>query len=123
MADLGAATSFLGGLPEDQKRAFKGLLTYLLNNWRVGLPGHLKRAENMQWVQLDFITSATASQEFSVAHGLNVAPRVAFPCLDLTSSGTQMVPLYTTRPADTKRVYLRSSSTSAAGTVFVEARG
>lgn len=123
MADLGAATSFLGGLPEDQKRAFKGLLTYLLNNWRVGLPGHMKRAENMQWIELDGITSTTVNQEFSITHGMNVAPRVAFPCLDLTSSGTQMVNLRTTRAADSKRVYLSSPTAGAPFTLFVEARG
>lgn len=123
MADVGAAKSYLGGLPQDQKLAFTNLLTYLLNNWRVGLPGHLKRAENLQWVQLDFTTSTTANQEFSIAHGLNIAPRVAFPCLDLTSSGTNLLTLKTTRPADSRRVYLSCGSTNVAGTLFVEARG
>jgi len=88
----------------------------------VGLPGHQKPAENLSWLQLDFTTSTTANTEFSVAHGLANAPRVAFPCIDLTSSGTQMVTLKTTRAADAHRVYLASSSTNAAGTLFVESR-
>lgn len=123
MSDIGVVKSYLGGLPADMKLAFTNVFTYILNNGRVGLPGHLKRAENLMWIQLDFVTSTAANQEFTVAHGLGTPPRVAFPCLDLTSSGTQLVNLRTTRPADRSRVYLASPSTNAFGTIFVEARG
>jgi hypothetical protein len=122
MADIGALRSFLGGLPSDVKKAVGDAFTYGFKNIRVGLPGHQKPAENLSWLQLDFVTSTTANQEFSIAHGLASAPRVAFPCLDLTSSGTQMVTLRTTRAADSRRVYLASSSTNASGTLFVESR-
>lgn len=122
MADLGALRSFFGGLPSDLKLSLSNFTNYAFRNLRVGLPGHLKPAENMSWVQLDGVTSSVASQVFSIAHGLGSAPRVAFPCLDLTSSGTQMVPLVSDRVADATRVYLRSTSTSAAFTMFVETR-
>jgi hypothetical protein len=122
MADIGALRAFLGGLQGEVKKAVGDAFTYGFKNIRVGLPGHQKPAETLSWLQLDFTTSTTANQEFSVAHGLASAPRVAFPCLDLTSSGTQLVTLRTTRAADSRRVYLASSSTNAAGTIFVESR-
>ena len=122
MADVGALRSFVANLQSEVKKSVGDAFAYGFKNIRVGLPGHQKPAENLSWLQLDFTTSTTANQEFSVAHGLASAPRVAFPCLDLTSSGTQLVTLRTTRPADSKRVYLASSSTNAAGTIFVESR-
>jgi hypothetical protein len=117
MADIGGVKSFLGGLEADTKKALEGAFTYVLNNLRVGLPGHQKRGDNLQWIQLDGVTSSVANQEFSIAHGF------AFPCLDLTSSGTQLVNVTNARVADNRRVYLRSASTSAAFTIFIEARG
>lgn len=122
MADLGYTRSFLGGLDEKQKRAFTQLFDYLLKSWRVGLPGHQKMAQNMAWVQLDATTPSTANQEFAIAHGLGTAPRVLFPCLDLTTADTQMIPLTNSRAADGSYVYLKSSSTSAAFTIFAESR-
>lgn len=122
MSDIGALRSFFGSLPSESKKAMENFVTYAFKNIRVGLPGHQKPAENLSWVQLDGVTSTTANQEFSIAHGLANAPRVAFPCLDLTSSGTQLVTLRTTRPSDSKRVYLSSPSTNAAFTIFAESR-
>ena len=76
----------------------------------------------MAWVQVDGVTSSVADTEVAVVHNLGSAPRVAFPCLDLGTVGAQMVPLKVTRAADTSRLYVSSSSTSAAFTIFVEAR-
>lgn len=114
---------YFGGVPATLKVAMDGFINYAFKNLRVGLPGHQKPAENFSWIELDFVTSTTAGQEFSIAHGLSSPPRVAFPCLDLTSSGTQLVRLRTTRAADAKRVYLSSPDTNAAATIFVESRG
>lgn len=122
MANSGYVLGKLRGLPENVRGIMTEVFTYVLPNIRVGLPGHQKPAENLAWIQLDGVTSSVASQEFTIAHGLAVAPRVAFPCLDLTSSGTQLVPLVCSRAADARRVYLRSTSTSAAFTCFVESR-
>ncbi len=123
MADIGAVKGFLGGFPQDQKLALTNVFTYILRNLRVGLPGHLKSAENLAWIEIDGTTSTTANQEFSIAlGGMTNPPRVAFPALDLTSSGTQMVQLKTTRAADKSRLYLSSPVVGAAFTLFVESR-
>ena len=122
MADLGALRGFFGGVPADLKLAMTNFVNYAFRNIRVGLPGHQKSAENLAWIQLDGTTSSVASQEFSIAHGSENAPRVAFPCLDLTSSGAQFIALTTARIADSRRVYLRSASTGVAFTIFVEKR-
>lgn len=122
MADIGFVRGYLGGLPDNVKKALTDVFTYVLPNIRVGLPGHQKPAENLAWIQLDGVTSTTANQEFTIAHGLTMPPRVIFPCVDMTSSGTQLVRLYTTRPADSKRLYLRSPEVNAAFTCFAESR-
>lgn len=122
MADLGLVRAYLGGLPQEQRRAFTSLFEYLLKNWRVGLPGHQGVAPNMAWVQLTSTTAVDAGVEFAVRHGLAVAPKVAFPALDLTSSGGQFVAVTVSRPADATYVYLRSTSTGVPFVLFVEQR-
>jgi len=122
MASIGYVRGLLGGLQSEMRRVFIVVFEHVLGNLRAGLPGHQKRAENFAWVQLDGTTHATAGTEFSIEHGIETAPRVAFPCLDLTKANAQMVPLVTARAADDRRVYLKSSSTGAAFTLFVEQR-
>ncbi len=122
MANPGYIKGLLGFLPSDSRRVFGVIFDYLLGNLRVGLPGHQKRAENLAWVQLDGTTPAVADTEFSIEHGIETAPRVLFPCVDLTTVGAKLIPLSVTRAADNRRVYLSNSSTSAAFTVFVEQR-
>jgi hypothetical protein len=122
VADKGYVRAILGPLEADQRQVLGSLFDYLLKNWRVGLPGHQKAADNMAWVQLNGTTASVANQEVAIAHGLSAAPRVLFPVLDLTTTGKALVPLTVTRAADASYVYLASSSTSAAFTVFVETR-
>lgn len=122
MSDLGYVNGLLAGLPQEQQAIWKQIFQHVLKQLRVGLPGHLKPAVNLAWVQVDGTTHATANTEFSIVHGLQEAPRVAFPCLDLTTANAQVVPLVTSRAADARRIYLTSSSTNAACTLFVEAR-
>lgn len=122
MADRGYVRAQLGGVESGLQVRLLTIFDYLLKNWRVGLPGHQNVAENMAWVQLNGVTSATANTEVPIAHGIGAAPRVAFPCVDLTTAGSKMVPLTVTRAADASYVYLSSPSTSAAFTVFVESR-
>lgn len=94
----------------------------MLGNLRWGLNGNAKRVENGQLYQFDATTPADSTTEFSVAHGLQNAPRLVLPVLDVTQTGNQFVTLTVTRPADSKRVYLRSTSTSAPITLFIESR-
>lgn len=122
MANIGFVRSFLGGLPEDQRRSFVSLFEYLIPNLRIGLPGHLKRAENMQWIQVNSTTHATANTELPIRHGLGVAPHVAFPALDLTTANNSLPVITTTRPADANYVYVKSASTGVPFVLFVEAR-
>ena len=122
MADRGYVRANLGAFEGAQKVGLQTIFDYLLKNWRVGLPGHQKAAENLAWVQVDGVTSSVANTEVAIVHGLGAAPRVAFPCVDLGTVGAQMVPLTVTRASDASRIYVSSSSTSAAFTLFVEAR-
>jgi hypothetical protein len=122
MADIGYVRGALGAFSGDQKSSLDTIFTYILSNLRFGLPDDTKRTENFQLYRRDATTPATANEEFSIAHGFANAPRVVFPVLDVTQTGNAFVPLMVARPADSKRIYLKSSSTSAPITVFLEAR-
>ena len=120
MADSSYVKSILGGLQADAKKALGEAFTYVLGNLRFGSVEHQTRATNFQAYWLAGTTSSNASQEFSIAHGLGRIPMVAFPVLPLDAVGAQVVPLQVSRAADGQRIYLKSSSTSAAVTVLVE---
>lgn len=78
------------------------------------------KAENFSWFKVSSTTHATANTEFSVLHGMDHAPTKLIPMLRLDSTGQQLVPLVCARVADAKRVYLKSSSTSAQFIAFLE---
>lgn len=90
---------------------------YLMDGWRLGSG---VRAENAQWYRISSTTHATANTEFSFLHGLSSPPQWIIPVVDLTQINSQLVPLQVSRAADNQRVYLKSSSTSAVFTVYVE---
>lgn len=119
MADIGGVKSFLGSLPAETKLALEQTFTYVLNNLSLGAVEHQTRATNLQAYYLTDTTPAVANTEFSIAHGLGYTPNVLLPVAGLTSVGAQIVPLTVSRAADQHRVYLKSSSTSAAIAVLV----
>ena len=113
----GYVNTLLNALPSEQKRVLVPAFEYVQDTWRLGSGA---RATNAQWYRLESTTAATANEEFSVEHGLGVAPYLLIPVLDLTAQGAQLVPLEVSRAADSKRVYLKSSSTGAVVTFYVE---
>ena len=118
MADIGAIKAELASFEGTQKSSLLNIFTYILNNLAFGAVEHQTRASNFQMYYLESTTAASTG-EFSIAHGLGSAPSVLLPVLPLNSVGAQVVPLQVTRAADDKRVYLKSSSTSAAFAVLV----
>lgn len=118
MADIGSVEAELGSLPVDHKKALVAAFRYVLNNlsWSRLDRG---RAQNCQVYYVSGTTSTGANTEFSIAHGLGSTPSYLIPVLPLDEVGGQIVPLQLSRAADDKRVYLKSSSTSAAITVLV----
>ena len=121
MADIGSVESEFGALPPDHKRALTAAFRYVLNNLSLGSVEHKTRATNFQAYYLTSTTSSSANTEFSIAHGLASTPHVLLPVLDLSAVGSQLVPLTVSRAADDNRIYLKSSSTSAAIAVLVGA--
>lgn len=120
MADIGLIESELGGVPPDLKRALVASFRYVLGNLSFGaISDERSRATNFQAYYLSGTTPAVAQTEFSIAHNLGSAPNVLFPVAALNQVGAQIVPLTIARAADAKRVYLKSSSTSAAFSVLV----
>ena len=119
MAAIGYIEQLLNRLPSEQRRPLVTAFQYLLDNLRFGLRGDRVRAENLQGYRFDAVTPAVADTEFSIAHGLGSAPYLVLPVLPL-EEGAQVVPLVVTRAPDAERVYLRSSSTHAAISIYVE---
>lgn len=120
MADIGAIKSFIGGLPSDIRLALEQAFTYVLkSNISLGVFEHQTPASNLKAFWLEGTTSSVANQEFTIAHGLESTPTYVIPVLSLNDVNTQIVPLTVSRAADGKRVYLKSSSTSAAIAVLV----
>lgn len=119
MADPGYIESQLGGMEPDIKKNLMSAFRYLLGNLTLGPVEHQRRATNLQAYFLNSTTPASANEEFSVAHGLGSTPNLIWPVAALNQVGAQIVPLQIARAADDKRIYLRSSSTSAVFTVLV----
>jgi hypothetical protein len=105
---------------EATRNAVTRAFEYVLDNMRLGVPEHQKRATNSQQYWLASTTAASTG-EFSVQHGLQTTPRYALAVLDLAQPGAKLVPLEVSRAADDRRVYLKSTSTGAPIVLLVEA--
>lgn len=122
MADVGYVRSQLGGIQDaTTKRILTNIFEHVLGNIRIGVPEHQTRAENLQ-AYFEESTTPASTGEFTFAHGLAAAPKLAIPVLDLNQPGAQLVPLEVTRSADSKRLYLKTSagSTSARFMLLIE---
>lgn len=108
-----------GAFSAPQQAALAQVFEYLCGNLRLGRCTSGTRAENFQMYALEGETASVADTEFSVAHGLGVAPFLVLPVLSL-EEGAQLVPLTVTRAPDAERIYLSSSVTSAPFRVLVE---
>lgn len=120
MADASYVKSLFGGVAADVKKAADAAFTYVLANLKLGPFNDGRRSLNFQWYWFSGTTAANAGDEFSIAHGMGRIPMAILPVLPLDQVGTQIVPLRVSRAADANRIYLTSSSTSAAFAVLVE---
>ena len=120
MASKGYINSLLNQLDTSIKRVLSPAFEHVLDSLRFGSVTDQTRAENFQAYFFSATTPSTASTEFSIAHRLNQTPRNLIPILPLDDTTAQIVPLKCSRVADGQRIYLTSSSTSAAIFVMVE---
>jgi hypothetical protein len=120
MATPGYIESLVGNLEAPLRAALVRVFDYVLRNLRFGPVTNQARTENFQAYYFTTTTPATANQEFSVSHGLGRVPYVLIPVLSLDSINQAIVPLQVSRAADASRLYLKSSSTSAAIAIMVE---
>lgn len=120
MADASYIKSLFSGTDDAVKKAADQAFTYVLGNLTLGAPEDARRSKNFQWYWFEATTSSVANQEFSVSHGLGRVPQVVIPILPLASVGARVVDLQVSRAADVNRIYLKSSSTSAALMLLVE---
>jgi len=118
VSDKGIIDLSINALPVDIRKPLQRAFYEILDNFRFGSG---RRAQNAQLYRVTATTPDVANTEFAIAHGLGTAPTQVFPVLDLKSIGSQLVPVQVSRAADAQNLYLRSTSTSAAITLFVEA--
>lgn len=120
MADLGYVTTTLRGIKDDDtKRVLMTIFTHILQSGlTIGEPKHQARSKNLAATYLNS-TTASSTGEFSIVHGLDSVPQFAVPMIDLRQAGAQFVPLEVSKAADSKRVYLKSTSPGAAFTLLV----
>lgn len=125
MADPRYVTTLLGGIQDPTtKGVLNTVFTYVLNNLRHGAVNASAPRRGVVNFGAYFVSGTTPSStgEFVVAHGMDMAPKLAQPVLDLTAAGSRLVPLEATRSADGKFLYLKTSAgfTSAPFVLMVE---
>ena len=120
MANASYVTSLLGGLDPGIRAAWRRVWDHVLTDIAFGSVDDQQRAENLRGHFYMATTPSTADVEFTVAHGLGITPRLAFPVVPLNAVNARSVPLTVTRAADTQRIYLSSGSTSAVIYLYVE---
>lgn len=119
MATSGYVSSLLLGLPEGVRRTLIQVFQYVIGNTRFGPVEDRTKSESFQ-AYFYTATTAASTGEFSIQHGLSRAPYLVIPVLPLDQVGARTVPLEVTRVADTQRIYLKSTSTSAAFSIYLE---
>lgn len=120
MANASYVSTLLGAVKSEIKQALNAVFEYVLTNLRFGHVSAGTRAENFQLYAVEGTTHATEDTEFSIAHGLGVAPYLLIPVLPLDEVNAELVPLRVTRAADDRRIYLASSVASAPIRVLIE---
>lgn len=120
MATSSVIETYSGGLDAAIKSALKKIFDYVLKNVRFGRPGHQDSSENFSGSFVEGTTHAVANTEFSIEHGRDTAPYLAIPVLDLNTVGSRIPPLQVTQAADGRRIYLSSSETDVAISLYLE---
>lgn len=119
MANAGYIVTLLGALDEKPRKILREVFDYLVPNTRFGPVEHQTKSESFQAYFVSSTTAASTS-EFSIQHGMSVAPHTAIPVLDLTTVGASLPRLEVSRAADANRVYLKSPDLSTPFTLLIE---
>jgi hypothetical protein len=118
--DIGYLRGQVNSIKDEALRTrLLNIVEHIANDFRFGAPAHQTRSQNAQ-LYWQNSTTATSTGEFSLTHGLNATPKYAIPVLELDKPGAKLVPLEVSRAADNRRLYLKSTSTSAPILLLIE---
>jgi hypothetical protein len=117
MAAPGYVTSLLNRLDAELRTTLDTAFQYVMREYSLGAN---TKAENFAWYRVEGTTHATANTEFSILHGMGLAPSKLIPIVSTDTPGSALVPLTVTRASDNKRIYLKSSSTGATFSAYLE---
>jgi hypothetical protein len=123
MADIGGLRRLMLGIPDPTTRSIMvQFVEQAFGNLTFGaVDPDNKKATNFQMYHQPSTTAASTG-EFTIVHGMDRAPQIAIPVLDLSQPGAKIVPIEVVRSADSRRIYLKTSagSTSALFSLLVE---
>jgi hypothetical protein len=121
MADVGGLRRLVLGIPDPTTRSIMvQFVEQAFGNLTFGaVDPDNRKATNFQMYHQPS-TTAGSTGEFSIVHGMDRAPQLAIPVLDLSQVGAKIVRLEVVRVADSRRIYLKSDSTSAIFSLLVE---
>ena len=120
MADLGHLKMLVGSLDAKTKQSLYQVLDHLVTDIAIGRIEDQGRSQNLRGHFHLATTPATADEEFSIAHGLGVAPYTLIPVLPVDLAGARIPRLEVSRAADSQRVYLKSPEVSTTFYALIE---
>lgn len=122
MADVGALRAKALAIPDPTTRQIMVSIVEELGRLTFGAvdPANKKATNFALYHQPS--TTGTSTGEFSIVHGMDKTPQIAIPVLDLSQVGAKIVQLEVSRPADSRRIYLKAAagSTNAPFSLLVE---
>lgn len=121
MSDIGYLRALTKSIPDPATRnAVLQIVEHLSGTLVFGaIDPDKRKATNFQMFHQPSTTGPSTS-EFTIAHGMDVVPKIAIPVLDLSQPGAKIVPIEVSRAADSRRIYLKSTSTGALVSWLVE---
>jgi len=121
MASQGFIETLLSAFQPAEKKSLSKAFEEVTKFIRFGDPSESAvKAENLSGAFFTSTTSGTAGNEVAIAHQLGTTPYMLVPVMPLNSTAAQVVPLQVTRAADDQYVYVKSTSTGARFSFYLE---
>jgi hypothetical protein len=112
--------SILSGLDPNSRRIIGKALETIVSQMKFGPPVRQQPTRNWGGLYVQGATADVPGEEFIVEHNLGKIPYLAIPVLSPRTTGSAVLDLAVTRPADDRYLYLKSSVPSTAFWLIVE---
>jgi hypothetical protein len=122
VASIGDITTKINALPIALRKPMLDIFTELLTQLRFGHPNGSAKDPTLNFggAFLHGTTPTTPGDELAMAHGFGRVPYLAHGVLRLDAVGSTLVPLTVSRVSDDKRIYVTSTESAKAFSLYVE---